>query len=168
MMMRTLAPRRPVAATVAVALLIAVPNVAAWAQPTGATLEGRVLAADGATPRPGAVVELAVDVDGPAWTSAPTGRDGSFRLEGAPAGTYALLVRDGEEVYVAAERFPVAAGSNGPVELSVQPRLVPAQSGGSKIPTWGQWLIAGGIAIGGAYLFEQVMKDDTEPSASPF
>ena len=169
-MNRNHGPRRLLSAMVAIALISTVANVAAWsATPEAPTvLHGRATAADGTTPRPGAVVALSVEADGATWASAPAADDGTFRVEGAPEGTYALVVREGDRVYLAAERFPVRAGVTGPVELAVQPSLAPAQSGGGGIPTWGQWLIAGGIVIGGAFLVDEVVTDDTEPSASPF
>lgn len=160
---------RLLAATLAIAMTTTFAGVATFAGTEGTTVvHGRVTAEDGTTPRPGAIVALAVDAGGSTWASAPTADDGTFRVEGAPEGTYALVVREGERVYLAAERFPVRAGVTGPLELSVQPSLAPAQSGGGKLPTWGQWLIAGGIVVGGAFLVDEVVTDDTEPPASPF
>ncbi len=138
-----------------------------------AILAGRVFQADGATPRTGVVVNL-VDPDGArAFPSAPTRDDGSFRVEGAPAGTYRVLAETPNGAFLAGESVTVEPGNNRPLSLtlkgaapSFQSSPDPTGSASGGLPTWGKWLIAGGIAVGALFVINEVTDDEAEP-ASP-
>jgi hypothetical protein len=101
--------------------------------PDVARLSGRVLAADGKTPQPGAsVVLISTDTDQQKSTSARifgfANADGGFRLIGAPGEYLAIVMRPGEFVYELsndalrlrnpkAQRLVLQAGENDRVDI---------------------------------------------------
>ena len=129
-----------------------------------AVLAGRVVDRDGFTPRAGVVVRL-VEIDTERdFASAPTGEQGTFRVEGAPAGRYAVLAETDEGKYLAADRLELAAGDNTPVQLALdpgaEPVLAPAQGRGGGIPPWAKGVIAGGMVIAMFVLFDEASETD--------
>jgi len=164
------ASRRFTAALAAVTTVLAMVPASAWASPDdgAAIVEGRVFANADGTPRTGVVVAVSAGEDAPVWESDPTGPDGAFRIEGAPAGEYAVLARDGEAVYLASANVPLRAGTNPPIALTLRPDLAPAASQGGGMSSWGKWLITGTIVIVGGFLLNEVLKDDdAEFNGSP-
>lgn len=163
--------RRAIAAAVVFAL---VPSGAAFAAPAvdAPAFAGHVVQGAPPSPRTGVVVSLVGVENGDEWSSEPTAADGSFRIDDAPDGAYAVVVRDGDRAYLAAERLDVAETAGRPVTLTVVPGLAPAQSQGGpnqgELPRWAQWVIAGGVIVAGAWLVDQVLSDDDENPASPF
>ena len=114
--------RRTVAALLALALAACSSGI--WAQDPGSVrFSGRVLQQDGATPRAGVVVTLVDRAAERTFDSSPTGADGTFRIEGPPAGSYAVLARGDEGVYLAAADVPLAAGDNAPLQLTFVPPM---------------------------------------------
>jgi hypothetical protein len=139
----------------------------------GAILSGKVFQADGATPRSGVVVQLVDPRTERSFPSATTREDGAFRIEGAPAGTYRVLAETPAGAFLAGDSVTVSPGANRPVSLTLQeaPPAPPtpadpttASTGG--LPTWGKWLIAGGIAVGALFVINEVTDEEDEP-ASP-
>jgi hypothetical protein len=129
-----------------------------------AQLAGRVFDADGATPRSGVVVTL-VDADTDATVSSdPTGDEGTFRIEQAPAGTYRVLAETPDGAFLAPDPVDLQPGANRPISLTL--KVAPAMEGttGSQMKTWKKWLIAGGIAVGALFLINEVSD---EADASP-
>lgn len=161
---------RSLAAFVAILLLVvSTPTALAAPDARTAVFEGRVFEADGTTPRAGVVVALADAPGGTVWDSQPTSEDGAFRVDTAPTGEYAVLLRDGDQVYLAADRVPLRAGESVPVSVAIHPSMAPAQSDDRGIPRWGEWLITGSIVVIGAFLVNEIATSTaSEPSSSPF
>ena len=112
--------RRLLAMTVAVALvwLQAVPGAEAAG---GALLQGRVVSADGVTPRAGVVITLVDDERGTVFRSRPSDDRGVFNLDSARPGRYTLVAEVPEGAFVAADKVNLAAGPNPAVALALQP-----------------------------------------------
>jgi hypothetical protein len=130
----------------------------------GALFTGRVLESDRITPRTGVVVAL-YDAEAEAtYRSHPTTVEGVFRIESAPAGSYALLTETPEGVYLGAEDLVLAAGRNRPLALTLSetaPNLAPAQSSSSGgLPTWAKGVIAGVIGVFGVLLIVAATEDE--------
>jgi len=106
---------------VTVLLLFAVVS-STLAAPLGpAQLRGRVLEADGRTPRTGVTVVL-VDAGGQArYRSAPTSTRGVFRIPAADAGTYRLLAETPEGAFLAPQEVELTAGNTRALSLSLNP-----------------------------------------------
>lgn len=157
--------RRITAVALAVAVLLVTVELPVLAA-DDAPVRGRVFAEDGITPKDGVIVRLESPEGSVTFDSAPTSHDGSFRIDGAPAGRYALLARDHDQVFLASDDFEVSATDNDPVSLSLQAgaSLAPAQS--KKSRSWSDYVIAGAIAVAGLYLIYEVTKTDEE-SVSP-
>jgi hypothetical protein len=128
------------------------------------------LESDRITPRTGVVVTLYDAESDAAYRSQPTTDEGVFRIESAPAGSYALLTETPDGVYLAAEHLELAAGRNRPLALTLSetaPNLAPAQASSSGgLPTWAKGLIAGVIVFAGVLLIVAATED--EDSASDF
>ena len=104
-------------------------NLPALAADT-AVLQGRVVAADGLTPVTEAVVTLVDVTSERTFSSPPCGEAGTFRLDSAPAGTYALVVEAPEGAYLAASEVALQAGANPPVALAIKA----GDTGSGQIP----------------------------------
>ena len=112
--------RRLLAMTVAVALLWL--PIAPRTEAAGTALfRGRVVSADGVTPRSGVTVAL-VDADGEnVFRSMPTDERGVFHLDSAAPGSYTLVAEVPEGAFVAQATVSLAAGDNPAVALALQP-----------------------------------------------
>lgn len=165
----------PALAVLVVCTLSPAPLFTTYAAGGIAIFTGQVFQPDGVTPRTGATVILVgstVDQDGRRieYRSAPTGGAGSFRIEGAPAGPYSLLVDTSEGAFLAAESMVLTAGVNPRQSLTLNSSTASADPGaGQSLAgiTWGQWIIAGAIAVAAAVAINEV-SDDVEEPASPF
>jgi hypothetical protein len=167
--------RRLIAASVVLSLALtagAIPGRAG----AGAVLAGRVTASDGASPRGDVVVHLLQDGRATAVASAPTDARGAFRMEPAPAGTYRVLVEAPEGAFLAAEAISLTDGDDpAPVLLALRqeeppsepvepaepaPTAAPAPAVQEGLPAWAKWTIVGGIAIGAAFVINEVSSED--------
>jgi hypothetical protein len=138
------------------------------------TLTGRVLAANGADPRPGVTVALVDPASEQTFKSSPTDARGAFAIASAPAGSYALVVEAQEGAFLAASNIQLAPGVNRPVSLALKPGKqgdapapTPAPDAGKKsgVPTWAKWVIAGGIVVGAAIIVDAVTSNPSEASS---
>ncbi len=160
--------RRIVAGALVVTMALLVANLPALAG-SNAVFRGRVLEADGVNPRPGVVVALVDENDGKTFQSAPADARGYFRIDAAPAGTYAVVARASEGAFLAANAVTLNAGANKPVSLSLKASAAAGGSGGSnpqqdKIAGWVKWVIVGGIAVGALVVADQLTKQETPAS----
>jgi len=144
------------------------------------SLSGRVLTQNGADPRAGVVVTLIEPVSEHAYRSSPTDARGSFTIDAAPAGSYALVVEAHEGAFLAASNVQLAPGVNRPLSLALKPgkqdqpapapapapaaATPPPASAKHTIPTWAKWVIAGGIIVGGAIIIDAVTNNNNEAS----
>ena len=109
---------------VAVLLVLAVVSstlAAPLAPLAPAQLRGRVLEADGRTPRTGVTVVLVDEGGQTRYRSAPSSLRGVFRIPAADAGTYRLLAETPEGAFLAPQAVELAAGSTSAVSLSLSP-----------------------------------------------
>jgi hypothetical protein len=144
---------------------------------------GKVLSASGASPREGVVVRLVGETPEASYAAEPTAKDGAFRLEGAPPGSYRVLAETREGAYLAADGLDLAPGANRPVALTLAaaspdpqttadapagatatPAATPPPSG---LPLWAKWTIVGGIALVALWAIDSVTDDEEEQVASP-
>lgn len=162
--------RRRLAAILVVTTACLYMNLPALAA-DAAVLQGRVVASDGLTPVTGAVVTL-VDVSGErTFSSPPSGETGTFRLDSAPAGTYALVIEAAEGAYLAASEVALQEGPNPPVALAIK---AGEESGSGQIPpppspqekVWKKWVFIGLVGISAAATVKFVSDD--EDKGSPF
>jgi len=139
---------------------------------------GKVLGAEGSTPREGVVVRLVGATPDSSYSSNPTGTDGAFRLEGAPPGSYRVLAEAQEGAYLAADGFQLQPGTNQPVALTLGAAAAPNYQTADQtttgaappkqgLPTWAKWTIVGGIAVIALWAIDSVTSEDEEPLASP-
>jgi hypothetical protein len=164
--------------SLALALLAIVPAVAA-VPPTvafeSARFSGRVVGADGLTPRAGAVVALFAEGD-EAGLRQQTGADGSFTIEDARAGSYRLLVQAEEGAYLFHEPLSLKPGANTPLalRLQAQPGMQTTATTGTttttehSFPTWVKWVIVGVIGAAALFVINDVSEDEDEAPSSPF
>ena len=140
------------------------------------TLTGRVLAANGADPRPGVTVTLVDTGSERLYASAPTDARGAFSIASAPAGSYALVVQAPEGAFLASSNMQLAPGFNRPVALALKPGKqgdappdapAPSTSTSKKgdVPTWAKWVIAGGIVVGAAIVVDALTSNPSEASS---
>jgi hypothetical protein len=169
--MRASPTRRPLAAALAAAVATAFATPAAWcADP--AALSGRVLDADGRTPRAGVTVSLVDARGGERARSYPTGSGGAFAIEAA-AGRYDVVVETPAGAFVTAAPVDLAAGVNPPLALSLRPAALHAQQdagfGSEKagLEGWAKWTVVGVIAAAALFVILEAGEDEDEPS-SPF
>jgi hypothetical protein len=159
--------RRLVAGALVLTMTLLVANLPAMAG-SNAVLRGRVLEADGVNPRPGVVVTLVDETARKTYDSAPADARGYFRVDSAPAGTYAVVARASEGAFLAADTVKLAAGDNKPLALALQASPEPAAPGGSpekdKMSSWLKWAIVGGIAIGGLIVADAITKEESPSS----
>ncbi|MBD3868539.1 MAG: carboxypeptidase regulatory-like domain-containing protein [Acidobacteria bacterium] len=134
-----------------------------------AVFQGKVVAEDGITPIEGVVVRLGVEETGTTYNSEPTNGYGAFRLESAPAGSYAVLAQRGDVGFLTAENITLADGENAPVSIviSTAVELAPAQTTASELPMWGKIGIGATIAVLTWAIFEDTSEEGAD-SATPF
>jgi len=174
--------RRALAATLILTTFLAVTAFPVLAV-DGASLSGRIVAADGVTPRAGVVVALFDEQSRTTYRSDPSSTEGAFNIAEAPAGSYRMLAETSEGAYLASNQFQLEPGQNRPVSLSLDPQTDPTGDEGGAggegdpaadeqaakkdgLPTWARWVIAGAILVGGVLVIEELTKEE-EP-ASPF
>ena len=160
--------RRFVAGALVVTMALLVANLPALAG-SNAVFRGRVLEADGVNPRPGVVVALVDENDGKTFESAPADDRGYFRVDSAPAGTYAVVARASEGAFLAADAMTLNPGANKPVALSLKANAAEGGTGTAspqqdKIAPWLKWVIVGGIAVGALIVADQITKEETPAS----
>ncbi len=162
---------------VAIVLALAVTSLTAYlpaAAGSAAVLRGRVVGADGTTPRPSAVVTLVDPSSERTFSSEPADARGFFRIDAAPAGSYSVVVETRDGAYLAAKALPLSAGANQPVSLALKPGApvsagegTPKPSGGGgKLVPWQKWVIVGGIVVG-AIVIADAVSGEEEKTASP-
>ena len=168
-------PRTTLQRSTAVALiigLVALTSSGSLLAAAPSTLTGRVMAQNGADPRPGVVVTLVEPASERAYRSSPTDARGAFAIDAAPAGQYALLVETPEGAFLAARNLELAPGVNRPLSLALKPgREGDAPEGAatpaaekSGLPTWAKWVIAGGIVVGAAVVVDAVANGSNQAS----
>ena len=140
-----------------------------------ALLSGRVMEADGFTPRSGVVVALVDDENRLVYRSDPTNDEGAFQIDSAPAGGYKLLAETDTGAFLASDDFTLAGGANKPVALKLNPSaegsnatIAPGQTGasGSK-SSWWQWVIAGSIIVAGLLVVADASESINSPVVVP-
>jgi hypothetical protein len=164
--------RRPMAATLVFGLLTLTSSGLSHAG-APSSLSGRVLAQNGADPRPGVVVTLVEQPSERAFRSSPTDAKGAFTIDSAPAGSYALVVEAPEGAFLASSNVQLAPGVNRPVSLALKPgkagEAAPEQAASgqkpSGVPTLAKWVIAGAIVVGAAIVIDAVTKNNNEASS---
>lgn len=160
--------RRAVALIASIAVVAVVPlSPISAAEP--AHLSGKVYATDGATSLEGIVIALHDAETDRSYRSSPTAADGTFRVDAVPAGRYAVIAESNDGAFLAAEQVSLESGANRPLALTLNGSVPHAQvtSGKGALPTFGKWLIAGGIAVAALFVIDEVTADEDE-AASPF
>ncbi len=161
--------RRFVAGAVVVTMALLVANLPALAG-SSAVFRGRVLEADGVSPRPGVVVALVDTNAGKMFESSPADARGFFRIDAAPAGTYAVVARASEGAFLAADSVTLNAGANKPVSLSLKANAATGSTATGttqqqeKISPLVKWIIVGGIAVGALIVADNITKEETPAS----
>jgi hypothetical protein len=164
----SLSRMRPVVTGVLlVALVLLVVDLPALAG-SNAVFRGRVLDADGVSPRSGVVVTLVDESARKTFDSAPADARGYFRIDSAPAGTYAVVARASEGAFLAADAVTLNAGANKPLALALKAGAA-TEGGGTppqneKMASWLKWVIVGGIAIGGLIVADAITNEETPAS----
>jgi len=143
-------------------------SVAASPAP-GGVVTGKVLDGDGVTPRPGVVVALVDPDTSTEFRSEPTDAAGAFRVEAAATGSYRLVAETSAGAYLAPAPMLVEEGDNRPVSLTLGGAAPNFQAGattqgGSTMPRWGKWVIAGGIAVAALFVIDEVTSDEDQAS----
>jgi outer membrane biosynthesis protein TonB len=111
--------RQRLAAVLAVVVMVAHSGLPAGAGSV-ARFGGRVLGADGATPRPGVTVVL-VEEGRQVLRSEPSDDRGAFRFDSAAPGTYTLIAQGPEGAFVATGKVSLREGENPAVALALRP-----------------------------------------------
>jgi len=165
------------------------------ASPLGsAEVRGRVLSADGRTPRTGVTVLLVDDHGQERYRSEPSSTRGVFRISAAHAGTYRLLAETPEGAFLAPQSLQLTAGGTRAVSLALaqeptpppQPEPTPPPEPTPAEPTnppppppatpapvtpaqtgpqWRKWVIVGGIGVAALLIINEMGNED---KASPF
>lgn len=158
---------RALALTLAATTTLFLIPAPAWSDES-ARLTGRVFQVDGTTPGSDVVVNLFDPATERSYASRPTGTDGVFAIDGAPAGTYQVVAETPEGAFLAADEVQLAAGSNRPVRLTLI-ETAPAyyQTGGKKMKRLHKWFIFGGVALAGLFVIDEVSEDADEDDSSP-
>jgi hypothetical protein len=168
--------RRPLAIAVVFGM-VTLTSSGVFAGGAPSTLTGRVVAQNGADPRAGVVVTLVEPASERAFRSSPTDARGAFKIDAAPAGSYALIVEAPEGAFLAASNLQLAPGMNRPVSLALkraaegEPAPPPAgtteapkEKKKGELPTWAKWVIAGGVVVGAAIVVDAVTSNDEASS----
>ena len=168
-----------------------VPALAAGEGTSG--VRGLLYEADGSTRLPAARV-LAINVTtSERYDSNLTGSNGSYEIQGMPAGTYDIVVESGGKIFVVDNLVTLARGQRVTVSLSVEPRkpsmrriegmadpsgtaqFVGSQPGGTGPATGGEPFLktTGGkvlvtaLSIAAALVIYNAVDDDDDPPTSP-
>jgi hypothetical protein len=112
--------RRLLAMTVAVAL-VWLPTAPRTEAADTALFSGRVVSADGVTPRAGVTIALVDDERGSVFRSRPSDDRGVFHLDSAAPGSYTLVAEVPEGAFVAQGKVTLNTGNNPAVALALQP-----------------------------------------------
>jgi hypothetical protein len=156
--MKSFAFRRPLA-LLTVALILAVSP--AWA--VDATFSGRVFEADGLTPQSGVTVNLIEGEGRTVYSSESTGANGTFVIDGAPVGSYSLLVETPQGAFLSPVPLELHEGANKPLALSLNASNTGLGNEGG-IDGWAQWLIIGLLIFGGLYVASSVANGSSSGS----
>lgn len=135
-----------------------------------AVFSGRVLSPDGVTPRGGVVVSLLNVETRETFSSTPTGDEGAFHIDTAPAGSYQVAAETPDGAFVAPGTFELQAGANKPLAFKLAPTasVAPAQSGGGG-PDHSIWqYVVGSLVFIGALFVIDDSGEDVEEDASAF
>ena len=95
----------------------------------GATLHGKVTAADRKTPIPGAQVH-AIAKDGSVYSSPPADGKGRYRLTGIAPGSYRLAISTDEGVFTLESEVGISSANDYTVELAT----IPAEAARGVVP----------------------------------
>jgi len=160
--------RRLVAGALVLTMTVLFANLPVVAD-SNAVLRGRVLEGDGVNPRPGVVVTLVDESSRKTYDSAPADARGFFRVDSAPAGTYAVVARASEGAFLAADSVKLMAGENKPLALALKanataPASPTEKTRSDEMSSWLKWLIVGGIVIGGLAVANSIMQEETPSS----
>ena len=167
--------RRPVAATIVLCLVrrsLSMPTVGAMVhRPRGAagcSTADRVDARG--RRRRGQVCEGRCGPPEPACSSEPTtSTDGTFLIDGAPAGSYALLVETGEGAFLSSDPLELQPGVNKPLALNLNSGAQQTGIGSAKpMKPWKKWSIIGVLSATALYIGSRVTdSDSSERVATP-
>lgn len=111
------------------------------------------------------------------FSSAATGSDGSFSVEGLPAGSYEIAVESGEGLYPLDPPVQLTSGQHLKLDLALRaPNSLSKKRAASKSKGTGSpWsnpltamLIIAGSAVGLGILVESASADGSGAEASPF
>ena len=166
---------RRATATLLVMTVLALMTVVPAVAEDGAVFNGKVYGSSAADPMSGVVVTLVEPTSETTYSSQPSMDDGTFRVEGAPAGSYRVVAETKRGAFLAGTPVSLAPGKNQPVALTLgQVDTQTSQStGGSQsqsgLPKWAKWTIVGGIAVIALIAIDNITDDtDDEPDVSPF
>jgi hypothetical protein len=139
---------------------------------TGSVFQGRVVAADGLTPRAGVVVRLVSAEPARTLASAPTNDEGRFRIDVAPPGTYTLEAEAHEGLYVLGERLAIHEGPNTPLQLTLKnldaaPDPAAPRGGAGDLSPVVKGVIAGVLVVAAFFLLDDATEDEAS-AAVPF
>ena len=138
-----------------------------WALPAGA-IAGRVLPVDGA-PAARAVLVAPSGADRP--LRAELASDGSFHLEGVPAGTADLAVETAGGLYVVATPVAIAPGVTRNLQLALGRQDTSPPPGEKKAKraggVWANPLYATLIVVGAAVVVGVAISALTQPNSHP-
>jgi len=157
--MKSISIRRPLAA-LTVALILAISPV--WA--AEATFSGRVFEADGFTPQSGVTVNLVEGQGETVYSSDATGANGTFVINGAPVGSYSLLVETPEGAFLSPVPLELHEGANKPLALSLNASDTGLGNDDGGIKGWTQWLIIGLLLMAGLYVASEVADGSSSGS----
>ena len=170
--------RRRVRPAVAVVLSLALAfsfSLSSLVAATPAKFSGRVVEADGVTPRPGVTIVL-VGVDGPENYETVTNDEGTFVVADVATGRYTLLARTaGGSAFLAAESLELKPGNNPPLALTLHAPPADATVGAGlgqgarqgRMPVWAERVVFGLIGLGALFLIDDALEN-VEESSSPF
>ncbi|HXV76835.1 MAG TPA: carboxypeptidase-like regulatory domain-containing protein [Candidatus Polarisedimenticolaceae bacterium] len=164
-----LATRRRPTATLLLLTLLAWATVVPALADGNTTFSGRVFGTSASEPEAGVVVALVEPTTERVYSSEPSAADGTFRVDGAPAGTYRLVAETPRGAYLADAPVEVTPGGNRPVALALggtdpayQTTQDPTGQAQGDLPAWAKWTIVGGIAVLGLLAIDSLTDDESE------